>query len=65
MLDLGNPRDRVLPFIMFVVAVGFAAYFFINLDVPEGPKWVAFAAAMFAFFGGCMFMMFTDKRGPH
>jgi hypothetical protein len=64
MPDLGNPRDRLLPFIMFLVAAGFGAYFFFGLVTAAASPWVAGALSMFAFLAGAMFMMFTDRRGP-
>lgn len=63
MFDLGNPRDRVLPFLLFCVAGGFLVLAFVNRDAMS-PLWLFIGTAIFAFGAGAMFMMFTDRRGP-
>jgi hypothetical protein len=59
MLDLGNPKDRVLPFLLFCACVGLGAYLFVMM----GPTWAGTGVAIAAFFAGGLFMMWADRRG--
>jgi hypothetical protein len=61
MPDLGNPRDRWLPFILFCGCAAFLVLAFLNRDNME-TLWLFVGTAMFAFLAGGLFMMWTRRE---
>lgn len=61
MPDLGNPKDRWLPFLLFCGCLGFVVYIFVSRDQADAGLLIA-GAAMFAFFAGALFMMWTRRE---
>lgn len=61
MLNLGNPRDRVLPFILFCGCLAFGAFFFFEL-VKSAALPVVGGLALMAFFAGGLFMWWSRRE---
>ena len=59
-LPWSHDDDVKLPMVMFFVAVGFAGYFFLNMD-PSYSRWIVGAIALFSACAGGMFILWTRR----
>lgn len=59
-LPWSHAGDTKLPMVMFFIAMGFVAYFILNLP-PSYSVWVVGGCSMFAFCAGGMFMLWLGR----
>lgn len=59
-LPAGHADNALVPFVMFVVAIGFAIHFIANLPPGHSLAMVGFIAVM-SFGAGAMFILWTRR----